>query len=207
MNAPQKTGQRQPQLPAVQVAPIVGEPRFHRHHGRRIHGGPGADIGHAHKALAVDIRKGSIHAPFFGQMLPRFQFQIGRGKPGRPANALAVNDHALQHHGLNRFFHIQSPAFQIQKKDHDEQDRDRSSGAVSIAPGGVKVKQPPGHFPGGFQSMFGYSCTASSAGATAPAAAMISAASAEVAKSKNFCAVSDSSTPSLVTKTKGRCTT
>ena len=50
-------------------------------------------------------------------------------------------------------------------------------------------------------------CTASSAGATAPAAAMSSAASAEVAKSKNFCAVSDRGTPSRVTKTKGRCTT
>ena len=43
--------------------------------------------------------------------------------------------------------------------------------------------------------------------ATAPAAEMMSTASAEVAKSKNACAVSLSAAPSFVTSTNGRCTT
>ena len=41
---------------------------------------------------------------------------------------------------------------------------------------------------------------------TAPAAEMMDAASAEVAKSKNFCAVSLRAAPSFVTRTNGRCT-
>ena len=40
----------------------------------------------------------------------------------------------------------------------------------------------------------------------APAAEMMDAASAEVAKSKNFCAVSLRAAPSFVTRTNGRCT-
>ena len=40
--------------------------------------------------------------------------------------------------------------------------------------------------------------------ATAPAAEMMSAASAERAKSKNFCAVAENAVPSLVTRTNGR---
>ena len=41
---------------------------------------------------------------------------------------------------------------------------------------------------------------------TAPAAEMMDAASAEIAKSKNFCAVSLRAVPSFVTRTNGRCT-
>ena len=52
----------------------------------------------------------------WGRCSPGSSSRLAVGKPEGPPTPLAVNDHALQHHGLNRFFHIQSPAFQIRKK-------------------------------------------------------------------------------------------
>ena len=44
-------------------------------------------------------------------------------------------------------------------------------------------------------------------GTTAPACSIMPAASGDVTKSKNFCAVSDKAVPSFVTSMKGLCTT
>ena len=70
---------------------------------------------------------------------------------------------------------------------------------------GIALKKKPGFRPVQGKTRPVYSSALYAA--TAPAAEMISTASAEVTKSKNACAVSLSATPSFVTSTNGRCTT